>query len=221
MENTYKNIENDINPWLKKFIAGTSSSEKISFSEDNYKNNLSKLKDDLKEKSETYKYNYYLVYFIDGVELFDSSKQAKERLFDMLENRVLLELRAFSEEREYYAIKYKNTIIGRSRYDNPSDPGSENILKFSFYDELYKIWGRPYKDSSKEKKSCVAGELPQGYTLLTEERGINVAVPFKVDDDKIVFARVRNYFTAPDEELRCTDWRIVDFVIIKAEEREE
>jgi len=76
------------------------------------------------------------------------------------------------------------------------DEEIENASKFETVDEYHKLWGKVSKDDR---------------TLLTEERGINLKLPFEIEDGKdIAFVKVRNYFTA-EGDLQNVDFRLCGF----------
>lgn len=98
----------------------------------------------------------------------------------------LLELRVFGKNIEYYLLKVSDKeFTGRILYDKN---------------------GVACKDSGEKwEKGEAFDELHKIW---------NRCYPFKLDGDKIMFVRVRNYFNS-EENLKFCDWRFVDFEVIQ------
>lgn len=108
----------------------------------------------------------------------------------------LLELRVFGKNVEYYLLKIsEKEFTGRILYDKNGD----------FCKDSDETWekGEAFDELHKLWKRCY---------------------PCKLDEDKIMFVRVRNYFNV-EENLKFSDWRFVDFEVmeqaeVKKDERE-
>lgn len=134
-------------------------------------------------------YDYAVIYFLDRVSIVDVRNTP---LTQPLEN--VVGIRAFNNEGEYFISKNEGHYTGRIITD--FDEERENASKFETVDEYHKLWGKVSKDDR---------------TLLTEERGINLKLPFEIEDGKdIAFVKVRNYFTA-EGDLQNVDFRLCGF----------
>lgn len=149
-------------------------------------------------------YDYAVVYYVDKVDILDLSTPLL--VFPLTE---LIELRAFNEEGEYFITKYEDGFVGRVITDvkveegkdqkeekDKKDEESGKREKFEIVDEYHKLWGR-VNDSDR--------------SLLTEDRGISLKLPFELEAGKnIAFVKVRNYFTATGD-LQNVDYRLCGF----------
>ncbi|EJZ68969.1 type III-D CRISPR-associated protein Csx19 [Lachnoanaerobaculum sp. OBRC5-5] len=137
--------------------------------------------DSLEEMADKIKsYDYKLIYYRDGVQI-----KKKE---DFVLDSSVLEIRAFNALGELHLLKKGLKYIGRIIEDNTGE-GYEII------DDLYKVWGQL---NSNDK------------TILSEDRGIRIMLPFEMEKGKLLFAKVRHYFSAKGE-LKNLDWRLVGF----------
>ena len=93
---------------------------------------------------------------------------------DFVLDSSVLEIRAFNALGELHLLKKGSNYIGRIIEDNTGD-GYEII------DDLYKVWGQL---NSNDK------------TILSEDRGIRIRLPFEIGKGKLLFAKVRHYFSA-------------------------
>ncbi|WP_373731891.1 type III-D CRISPR-associated protein Csx19 [Bacteroides heparinolyticus] len=139
-------------------------------------------------------YPYQLLYYTDGVEV----RAGNIEMADIREN--LLELRAFGEAGEYYLMRHADTWVGRIRTDREMSSPEKDAEDVEIFDELHKVWGTvQHTETTGGKGSC-----------LTEDRGVEVHLPFVVGKEQLVFTRIRSYFTARGE-LQFLDWRMLDF----------
>ena len=134
----------------------------------------------LAEKIKTY--TYVILYKYDRVEI----KRASESL--SLDN--LLELRAFDRDKELHIVALDGEWRGRTRDDTAGDVSE--ILE-----EDHLLWG-----TETELKE-------DGYTFLSEDRGVALTLPIPVPAGQRAFVTVRNYLH-PDR-FEFSDWRMVDF----------
>lgn len=128
------------------------------------------------------KYDYVIIYKLDCVKILKSSD------VDNLDE--LLELRAFNEEGELHIIVDGERVIGRTITDGVGE-------EHEYVDETHLLWGeaKQYKD---------------GYTLLSEDRGNKLSVPFEVENGKRAFIVVRNYLS--NTQFAFDDYRMVKFI---------
>lgn len=149
------------------------------------------------ESIELSDYKYAVCYWSDGVEIVSCEEM---QLPTSRENAFLLEVRAFDTNKELYLTRLPDgNYIGRVRMDEEGD--TESLI----YEEYHKIWGNPAKNQASETS-----------TLLSEDRGIELTLPIKVEKGKTAFIQVRNYFTKEDGDLKLIDWRFVTFKIMEA-----
>lgn len=107
----------------------------------------------------------------------------------------LLELRAFNENEELLLVHLPDgTYRGRIR----TDFVGEDVLCL---DEEHKIWG----DSNKN-------QISNDTTILKEERGIEVSLPFEVEQGQTEFVAVRNYYNEVEADIQAIDWRFISFM---------
>ena len=143
-------------------------------------------------------YNYAVIYFLDRVIIVDVRETPVTK---PLEN--VVGIRAFNEEGEYFVSKDEGHFIGRIITDFEEEKA--NVESFEIVDEYHKLWGKVSKSDR---------------TLLTEERGISLKLPFELESGKnIAFVKVRNYFT-PEGDLRNVDFRLCGFEAGVAKEEE-
>ena len=126
------------------------------------------------------RYDYQLIYYRDRVLI-----KKKE---DFVLDSSVLEIRAFNTSGELHLLKKGSQYIGRIIEDNIG-------AGYEIIDDLYKVWGRL---NSNDK------------TILSEDRGIRIRLPFEMGEGKLLFAKVRHYFSA-EGELKNLDWRLVGF----------
>ena len=127
-------------------------------------------------------YDFLLIFYIDRVEL----KLGK----DFVVEDSIVEIRAFDKDEELHLLKNGLCYVGRIVRDN-----DDGVDYYEVVDDLYKIWG----------------QVNFGVTnVLSEDRGIQIKLPFNIDKDKLLFAKVRNYFTA-EGELKNIDWRLMGY----------
>lgn len=139
--------------------------------------NLEQLKKDIQE------YEYVLMYNIDQVEFL----KVKD-VSDFQENK-LTEIRAFDEDKELHVIKVNNADWrGRIRRDKS---GGDSI---EYIDEFQLIWGSNKRDRN-------------GYSLMREDRGVEIEIPIRVKSNEKAFIVVRNYLS--DKVFEFCDFRLV------------
>lgn len=126
-------------------------------------------------------YDYQLIYHRDRVEI-------KKKEDELILDSSVIEIRAFGEEGELHLLKKGSLYIGRVIEDNVGED-------YEIIDDLYKIWGNVSKNNSN---------------ILSEDRGIQIKLPFNVEAGKLLFIKVRHYFTAKGE-LKNLDWRLIGF----------
>ena len=126
-------------------------------------------------------YDYQLIYYMDRVEI-------KKKEDELILDPSVIEIRAFGEEGELHLLKKGSLYIGRVIEDNVGED-------YEIIDDLYKIWGNVSKNNSN---------------ILSEDRGIQIKLPFNVEAGKLLFIKVRHYFTAK-RELKNLDWRLIGF----------
>lgn len=137
--------------------------------------------DSLEEMADKIKsYDYQLIYYRDGVQI--------KRKGDFVLDSSVLEIRAFNALGELHLLKKGSKYIGRIIEDNTGED-------YEIIDDLYKVWGQL---NSNDK------------TMLSEDRGIRIKLPFEMEEGKLLFAKVRHYFSA-EGELKNLDWRLVGF----------
>lgn len=142
-------------------------------------------------------YEYAVCYWSDGVEILTCKEM---QLPTSRENAFLLEVRAFSTNKELYLTRLADgNYIGRVRMDGEGD--TESLI----YEEYHKVWGDPAKNQVSETN-----------TLLSEDRGIELTLPIEVEKGKTAFIQVRNYFSKESGDLKLIDWRFVTFKIMEA-----
>lgn len=131
---------------------------------------------------------YAVIYYVDQVEvLMIENREELKNLQKRLEEKFsfLLELRLFSETKEYYLLKAEGGFVGRVIEDSSSEVISDvekqedGFEEYEIFDELHKIWNRCRPEN------------------------------FRANSDT-TYVRVRNYFSAKGK-LRFLDWRFVDF----------
>ena len=133
-------------------------------------------------------YNYAVIYFLDRVSIVDIRKTPVTK---PLEN--VVGIRAFNEDGEYFVSRDAGHFVGRIITDFEE---KVDVESFEIVDEYHKLWGKVSKDDR---------------TLLTEDRGITLKLPFELETGKnIAFMKVRNYFT-PEGDLRNVDFRLCGF----------
>lgn len=143
-------------------------------------------------------YDYAVIYFLDRVSIVDLRKTPLNLPLDKL-----LGIRAFNEDGEYFVSKDEGHFAGRIITD--FDEEKADAESFEIVDEYHKLWGKVSKSDR---------------TLLTEERGISLKLPFELEAGKnIAFVKVRNYFT-PEGDLRNVDFRLCGFEAGVAKEEE-
>ena len=134
-------------------------------------------------------YDYAVIYFLDRVSIIDVRKTP---VTQPLEKAV--GIRAFNDEGEYFINKNEGNFSGRIITDFEED--KEGYESFGIVDEYHRLWGKVSKSDR---------------TLLTEERGISLILPFELESGKnIAFVKVRNYFT-PEGDLKNVDFRLCGF----------
>lgn len=136
---------------------------------------------DLEEVADRIKnYEYLLIYYSDRVEIKSGG--------DFVPDSSITEIRAFCDIGELHLLKRDSQYIGRTIEDNKGE-------EYEIIDDLYKIWGQL---NSNDR------------SILSEDRGIIIKLPFEMESGKLLFAKVRHYFTAKGE-LKNLDWRLAGF----------
>lgn len=143
-------------------------------------------------------YKHAVCYWSDGVEIVSCKGM---QLPTSRENAFLLEVRAFNTNKELYLTRLPDgNYIGRVRMDD-----GEGDTELLIYEEYHKIWGEPAKNQVSETA-----------TILSEDRGIELTLPIKVEKGKTAFIQVRNYFSKEGGDLKLIDWRFVTFKTMEA-----
>ncbi|MDR1532356.1 MAG: hypothetical protein LBS62_09280 [Clostridiales bacterium] len=137
----------------------------------------------------TGKEKYTVIWRLDGVEILRGEVVPEDK-------SGVIELRTFNEDSEYRCNKFGERRLTDGRPETP-----EHV------DEIHKLWGNPANNKQVN-----------GVTILTEDRGTVVKVPFEVPEGHNVFVKVRNYLSAADKPFEFTDWRFAEFITMEAEE---
>ena len=154
-------------------------------------------------------YKYAVIYKIDGVQLYDARYLTEEAI------RNFNELRAFNDKGELRVTSFNGEYRGRIRTDIDvgSEGGESGECSEGYHteaiDEIHRLWGDPLKNEPSSKK---------GYTVLSEDRGVKLEVPFDVPNGQYAFVEVRNYLSPDQDVFEFDDWRMVRLFAMEAEE---
>jgi len=80
-----------------------------------------------------------------------------------------------------------------------------------YIDEAHLLWG------DKNKNKIISNE----YTSLSEDRGMQLLVPFIVPVGENAFIKIRNYLSSDLDIFQFDDWRMVEFFSKKVEMEED
>lgn len=144
-------------------------------------------------------YDYALITMTDGVDFIS----AKDADIESVKPK-LVELRAFSESKELHIVSLNGSFIGRIREDGKGDETSD------VFDGDYLIWGKPVAGDDKRP----------GITKLHDDRGIDLQVPFDVENGKRAFLKIRSYARSENGSLNFYDFRIYGVEVKEAKENE-
>ncbi|TXT67221.1 MAG: hypothetical protein BAJALOKI1v1_150020 [Promethearchaeota archaeon] len=127
-----------------------------------------------------------------------------DEVVSTLELKYVEQIRFFSEFSELFIWKQDNSIYFRFREDeedNSTKKDSEGYLSRDYYEEFHIMWGT---------------QLKEGNTLLEEERGIKLEIPYTLKEDAPPPLRfvVRNYidYDKKDGFLEFFDARLVKII---------
>lgn len=140
--------------------------------------------------SDINKYEYAIIYKLDGVEILRGGYIAA------IDKDKFLEVRAFNEIEELHVVQVDGGYIGRTR----ADTEGEQSLEVEVVDESHLLWGKPQPDDN-------TGE----YTFLSEDRGTQFNLPLKVNENQRAFVMVRNYLNPCKDVFEFNDYRMVKF----------
>lgn len=146
--------------------------------------------------ADAHNYEYAVVWRLNGVVAVKGADLSHDHLTEMTE------LRAFSKSAELKVVCCGGDYVGRVRIDGSGE-------KARVVDEAHLLWGKRSQD--KGDAPPPDSSSPPGYTLLANDRGVQLKVPFDVPAGMRAFIRVRNYFTNVSESLELLDWRFVGF----------
>lgn len=136
-------------------------------------------------------FEYILVTHTDRVEFISAKDADAEQI-----KQNLIELRAFNEDKELHIVIQNGHIKGRIRTDGEGD-------ETDVYDGNYLVWGKSV-DGDKRR--------------LHDDRGIDISVPFDVDESKRVFLKIRSYAKTDGASLNFVDYRIFGVEVKEATE---
>lgn len=128
------------------------------------------------------KYDYAILYKLDKVEVL--------KIDDVDNLDDLIELRAFNENGELHIVIDDDKVFGRTITECSGE-------EYEYVDETHLLWGEPK-------------QVKDGYTLLSEDRGNCINVPFEVESGKRAFVVVRNYLSK--SQFSFDDYRMVRFI---------
>ncbi|MBZ4670511.1 MAG: hypothetical protein JG769_815 [Oscillospiraceae bacterium] len=153
---------------------------------------IEKLLDDIKG------YKYVVIYNINEVLIEFAEKISAKKL------EKFTELRAFNNDGELAVRSYGGKYKGRIRTDGIGG-------NTEYIDEAHLLWG------DKNKNKIISNE----YTSLSEDRGMQLLVPFIVPVGENAFIKIRNYLSSDLDIFQFDDWRMVEFFSKKVEMEED